>query len=467
MSGSRRSGKRSSGAGRVFSLVAIGFTGFSLAATGVGLLRIGRLRTALPAPAAAVASQLPTPPPVSAPTDPLPVAQESPQTPPSSALAAPAHDAGAGLTTTAGVIHPGGSLANALSAKGVPVTTVYRITRELDRVFDFRGAKAGDDWRLVSDDAADLVHFQYSTADLVSYHVYRQGEGYVAERREPEILRTAARIAGVVDSSLYESIRDLGESPQLASDFAEIFAWDVDFSRTVQRGDGFSILYERLYRSSRDGVQEYVGPGMILAAHYEGQTGEHEAVYFESDETRGGYYRPDGSSVQRQFLVAPLKYSRISSSFTHSRLHPILKITRPHHGIDYAAPAGTPIFAVAEGQVMDRGWSSGYGRLVKIRHSNGFVSYYAHMSRYADGLQVGDTVQQKQVIGYVGQTGLATGPHVCFRISKDGRFVNPAALKTPGGDPIPPELIPEFSLVRDALFTQLQGAPLVATDEAL
>lgn len=446
----------------------MGFVGFWLAATGVGLLRAGRAGTRQAAPAAPAGSVASSPPAAApSPAERRPDAAAAAPAPPLGPAAAAAPAAGSGLTTTSGVIRPGSSLVRALSAEGVPVTTVYRITRELDRVFDFRSARAGDDWRLVSDAAADVVHFHYSTADLVSYHVYRQGEGYVAERREPEILHTTARMAGVVSTSLYEAIRELGESPQLAGDFAEIFAWDVDFSRSVQRGDRFAILYERLYRRGRGDDQEYVGPGMILAAHYEGQTGGHDAVYFESDEARGGYYRPDGSAVQRQFLVAPLKYSRISSSFSHSRLHPILKITRPHHGIDYAAPAGTPIVAVAEGQVIYRGWSSGYGRLVKVRHSNGYVSYYAHMSRYADSLQAGDYVQQKQVIGYVGQTGLATGPHVCFRISKDGRFVNPATLKTPAGDPIPRERIPEFSLVRDALFSQLEGGPPIATDEAL
>jgi murein DD-endopeptidase MepM/ murein hydrolase activator NlpD len=336
-------------------------------------------------------------------------------------------------------------------------------------VFDFRDSKAGDQWSIVHDVERGVLDFEYSTADLSTYHLERSADGgYVALREEPRLDRRTARIAGVVSTSLYDAIRDLGESPQLASDFAELFAWDVDFQRAVQPGDRFAILYERLYRTPPGGSPQYIGPGVILAARYEGQTGEHEVVYFEPREKRGGYYRSDGSSVERQFLVAPVKYSRIASTYTSSRRHPILKITRPHYGIDYAAPRGTPIFAVADGQVIYRGWSSGYGKLVKIRHNNGFISYYAHMSRYADTVQLGDYVHQKQVIGYVGATGLATGPHVCFRVkNQDGRFVNPATLRTPAGAPIPKGRMAEFELARDTLFSELDGGKVIATDEAL
>jgi murein DD-endopeptidase MepM/ murein hydrolase activator NlpD len=373
-----------------------------------------------------------------------------------------------GRLTASGVIRPGGSLARALASQGVSASAIHTIVAEMRPVFDFRQSHAGDTWRVVHDADDQVVEFQYATSDMASYVLTRRGSGYVAERREPKLEHRTARVAGVVTSSLYDAIRDLGESPQLAGDFADLFAWDVDFSRSVQPGDRFAILYERLYRRPAGGEAQYVGPGMILAARYQGQAGIHSVVYFENGEARGGYYREDGSSVERQFLVAPVKYTRIASRFNPRRRHPILKVTRPHYGIDYAASTGTPIFAVADGQVVYRGWSSGYGKLVKVRHTNGFVSYYAHMSRFAGTVSSGDWVHQKQVIGYVGSTGLSTGPHVCFRIKNGaGRFVNPAKLRTPAGDPVPTTRQPEFGLVRDALFAQLDGSRLIATDEAL
>jgi murein DD-endopeptidase MepM/ murein hydrolase activator NlpD len=195
--------------------------------------------------------------------------------------------------------------------------------------------------------------------------------------------------------------------------------------------------------------------------------GEHTAIYFETDEGRGGYYRPDGSSVEREFLLAPLRYSRISSRFSAARRHPILKVTRPHHGIDYAAKEGSPVWAVSGGKVIYRSRAGGFGKLVKIRHANGYVSYYAHLSRFADGMKVGDFVRQKQVIGFVGQTGLATGPHVCFRVANNGSYVNPARVKSPAAKPIPSDAREAFVARRDLLLSELDAGPYVATAEAL
>jgi len=197
--------------------------------------------------------------------------------------------------------------------------------------------------------------------------------------------------------------------------------------------------------------------------------GDYTAIYFEeSEDGYGGYYRPDGTSVEGKFLKAPLRYARISSSYTSARHHPILKITRPHYGIDYAAPTGTPIWAVADGEVIYKAPAGGFGNLVKIRHARGYVSYYAHMSRYISSLEVGQRVNQKQLIGYVGETGLATGPHVCFRVSHDGRYVNPAELRTPGGAPVHPAFRHAFNSARDSMLALMSsGTLLAATEEAL
>ena len=248
----------------------------------------------------------------------------------------------------------------------------------------------------------------------------------------------------------------------LANDFADVFAWDIDFSRHSRPGDDFQILYERLYRTDDEGEQVYVKPGRILAAHYRGANGEYSVLYYEPEPGRGGYFRPDGTSVEGAFLMAPLRHARITSSYSRARRHPILKVTRPHHGIDYAAAIGMPVWSVATGEVIYRGWAGGFGNLVKVKHNNGYVSYYAHLSRFAKGLRVGDRIAQKQVLGYVGQTGLATGPHVCFRVQKNGRYVNPAELRTPAGESVKPTLLATFYAARDLLLSELDDRPQFA-----
>jgi murein DD-endopeptidase MepM/ murein hydrolase activator NlpD len=372
------------------------------------------------------------------------------------------------VSVTRGAILRGQTLFGSLRNRGIERSIIGLITREMAPHFNFRHAQPGNTYRLVRDDSGELLEFRYWMSELDSYRLRRDGERYVVRREVAVLEPRPAHIAGVVSTNLYDAVKELGESANLAADFADIFAWDVDFSRSVQAGDEFRIVYERLYRTDADGASIYVRPGRILAAYYAGTSGSHTAVYYEEAEGHGGYYRPDGTSVQRQFLVAPLRYRRISSSFSSARKHPILNVTRPHRGIDYAAPVGTPIWAVADGKVIFRGQAGGFGNLAKIRHANGYVSYYAHLSRFVTGLRVGQTVRQKQLIGYVGETGLATGPHVCFRIAQDGRYVNPAKLGGPGGEPVPPEARYSFYQVRDAMLAELGSGSLVtATQEAL
>jgi murein DD-endopeptidase MepM/ murein hydrolase activator NlpD len=393
-----------------------------------------------------------------------PAAEPAPDDPPA-VDAAPPEPA---VWVTRGAILSGQTLVGSLRKRGVDRDVVDLIAREMTPYFDFRHAQPGHTYRLARDDSGELLEFRYRTSETDSYKLVRGKEGYVVHREKAALVPRPALIAGVVTTNLYDAVRELGESPDLASDFADIFAWDVDFSRNVQPGDEFRILYERLFRTDDEGNTVYVRPGRILAAHYSGTSGDHTAVYFEEEEGHGGYYRPDGTSVERQFLVAPLRYARISSSYSSARLHPILKVTRPHRGIDYAAPIGTPIWAVADGKVIFRGEAGGFGNLVKIRHAKGYVSYYAHLSRFVTGLRVGQTVRQKQLIGYVGQTGLATGPHVCFRIARDGRYVNPATLRGPGGEPVSPEARYAFYQWRDAMLAELGSGSLVAsTREAM
>ena len=362
---------------------------------------------------------------------------------------------------TEGVIRRGSSVSASLRAQGVTPQVVARIAKGLKGHFDFRHAQPGHSYRLVQDGAGELIEFRYRTSLTDGYTLTRLGEGFHVTRDEVELEPRSTRIAGVITSTLYQSITNLGEDGQLARDFSDIFAWDIDFQRAVQPGDSYQILYERLYRTV-GGRETYVRPGRILAARFQGRSGEHLAVYFEASAERGGYYRSDGSSVEGTFLMAPMRHGRVTSSYNPARRHPILKVTRPHRGIDYAAATGTPVWSVADGVVVYRGWQGGNGNLLKVRHDNGYVSSYAHLSRFAKGLAVGERVEQKQVIGYVGQTGLATGPHVCFRIQRDGHYVDPTRLRMPSGAPIPGELVPTFRAQRDELLAELDGQRRIA-----
>ncbi len=395
----------------------------------------------------------------------------SPDAAPPAALAA---RPGETLPASAGAHHagelaPGETLAAALKRHGATNAMVHEIDRGMRHLVDFRRAQPGHRYQLDFDAEGGFAGFVYEVSALERYRfeaVAGQPDEYRAFRLDARVTRRVSRMAGVVSSSLYEAVQGLGEVSQVASDFAAIFAWDLDFSRAVRSGDEFRVLYERNYVTEGD-REIYLGPGRILAASYSGAAGDLYAVYFESQEGRGSYFRPDGRSVQRRFLVAPLNYSRVSSSFSARRFHPILKVNRPHRGIDYAAPSGTPVWAVADGEVIYKGWAGASGRLVKIRHYNGFVSSYAHLSRFASGLAVGQQVLQKQRVGYVGQSGLATGPHVCFRVQRNGRYVNPASIDAPTAEPISEGDWSAFVAARDERLARLGRFTLVSTDEAL
>jgi murein DD-endopeptidase MepM/ murein hydrolase activator NlpD len=369
---------------------------------------------------------------------------------------------------TEGELRRGETLAAALDRQDVSPALVHEIATSLRPVFDFRYSRAGDRYRLAQDAEGRITDFDYRRSEWERFTLRRDGDALLPERVAPEVEVERGRVAGVITSNLYDAVEALGESGELAHDFAEIFAWDVDFSRSVRPGDEFHILYERRYVTSEDGARRYAGAGRILAARYARVMGEeYSAVYFEHGAGRGGYYRADGSAVERQFLQAPLTYRRISSRFSAARVHPITGQRRPHLGIDYAASTGTAVWAVANGRVSFRGWLGGLGKTVKIRHDNGYESWYGHLSRFPN-LTLGQRVQQKQVIGYVGSTGLSTGPHLHFTLVRNGRMVNPTTVQTAAAPPIPRQQMAQFAEARDGLLQALDPKALrVVTNEAL
>lgn len=255
---------------------------------------------------------------------------------------------------------------------------------------------------------------------------------------------------GTLTTSLYEAVLAQGESPALLDRITQIFAWDIDFFRDPRVGDRFSVLAEKQYRD--DG--RFLGYGRVLCARYVNQ-GHEFLGYLYKD----GYYDASGKSLEKLLMKAPLKFSRVTSGFSHSRLHPVLGIRRPHFGIDYAGPVGTPIFAAGDGVIELASWSGGFGNCVKIRHNSVYTTYYGHLQGFAKGAKRGMRVKQGQTIGYLGSTGLSTGPHLDYRVQKNGAFINPASLKTDAKEGIPEAEMTAFLLERGALLARLDGRP--------
>jgi murein DD-endopeptidase MepM/ murein hydrolase activator NlpD len=395
---------------------------------------------AAPATAPTVAALLPTPPLLRAP---------EPQ-----------------LTVIEGELGRHQTLGSALQKQGLDGALVNEIVEAMSPVFNFRYANVGDDYRAALTAAGELVGFDFIRSPVESYSLKREGGKLVAQKHEPNVMVQRALLAGVVTSNLYQSVVDLGETGELAHDFAEIFAWDVDFSK-AQPGDEFRAVYERRFYETKSGPV-YLGPGRILAARYANRDDDFTAIYFEPTPAHGGYYRPDGTAAQRQFLQAPLNYRRISSQYAASRLHPILGIRRPHLGTDYAAARGTPVWSVADGTVVFRGWSGGLGNTVRVRHRSGYETVYGHLSAFAKDLRVGGRVRQKQTVGFVGSTGLSTGPHLHFTFTLNGKPVSPTTVRIPQGDPITGAQKGEFARVRNDVLGAMDPAAFrIPTADAL
>ncbi len=283
--------------------------------------------------------------------------------------------------------------------------------------------------------------------------VYRDGETYVPLVKKFAYGVDVCATEGVIQDSLISAVTDLGEEEQLALDLRDVFQWDVDFHTDLRKGDAFRMLLEKKYL---DG--EFVRYGKILTAELTVQGKRFTAYRFQNE-----YYDDNGKALKKAFLKSPLKYTRISSRYSNARMHPILRIVRPHLGVDYAAPTGTPVAAVASGKVVSAGVNGGYGKSVHLRHANGYETTYSHLSSIA--VRAGMQVTQGQLIGRVGATGLATGPHLDFRLIRHGKPVNPTKAIVPDAPPVPASLLPSFAELRDSLRVQLDRL-VMASDGA-
>ena len=303
---------------------------------------------------------------------------------------------------------------------------IFQVTESSKKIYNLNKIKPENTMTLkIAPTTHTLNRLEYSLDDRYMLVVTKTDQGYLASKEEVTCDTKLRTISSTIKSSLFEDGIKAGCSPQLILTFADIFAWDIDFFTDLRKNDSFKLLFEEIYR---DG--EFVKHGKILAAEFTNREKRFRAFYFKDAKGRGGYYNDNGSSVDREFLKSPLRYSRISSRFSKRRFHPILRIYRPHSGVDYAAPTGTPVEATCDGKVIFIGWKKDYGKCIKIRHNHIYTSFYGHLSRYAKGMKQGKRVKQGQVIGYVGATGLATGPHLDYRLKKRGKFIDPLKFKS-------------------------------------
>lgn len=259
-----------------------------------------------------------------------------------------------------------------------------------------------------------------------------------------------AYVAGGIERSLFEAGQQAGLSDPLILRLAEIFGWDIDFALDVRAGDSFGVVYEEKYWLGRK-----ISEGLILAAEFLNGGRLYRAIGFRGADGEISYYTPSGRNLKRAFLRTPVKFSRVSSRFSHSRYHPVLKLWRAHTGVDYAAPEGTPVRATAAGRVTSAGWNGGYGNTVVISHGGSYSTLYAHLSRYPPGLRAGRRLEQGDVIGYVGKTGLATGPHLHYEFQVNGQHKNPLTFDFPNGEPVPTDIREDFLRLAAEWVTRL------------
>lgn len=344
--------------------------------------------------------------------------------------------------------------------KGETVSTIFeKYHLDLGELFRMRQASAsihplrdisvGRPYTITLDMDNNVLSLAYHIDDDEILRVIRSEPGYLADKVPIEYERRIGTLGGVVQSNLVSSLPGGGQSELLAIQLSDIFSWDVDFNTDFRKGDTFRILVEERWL---DG--EFRNYGDILAAELSVDGNTYRAYRFDTGD-RSDYFDDEGKSLRKAFLKAPLSYRRISSGFTKRRMHPILKIARPHFGVDYAAPAGTPVSTVGDGAVIFAGYKGPNGNLVIVRHPNGYTTSYGHLARIAKGIRRGAEVRQGDLIGTVGATGLATGPHLDYRIRRHGTFLNPLTVNLPRGGTIPGNRMSDFLGVREAFARSL------------
>ncbi len=358
-----------------------------------------------------------------------------------------------------GAIRPGDTITSLLGSYFTP-RQIHDLNKQSRNTFRLSNICAGKPYKICVTDGA-FERFEYDIDRNDQLIIQQSEEGFQIDRIPIEYTVETDLVQGTITSSLFETVSEIGENAELAIALSDIFAWDVDFILDIRKGDSFSALVEKRYR---DG--ESAGYGRILAAEFSNRGDKYKAFLFKDGDQRPSYYDEKGKSVRKAFLKAPLAFSRISSGFTMKRFHPISKTWKAHPAIDYAAPTGTPIKSVGDGTIIRIGYTKYNGNHIKIRHNSNYETLSLHMSKFAKGMKRGRKISQGQVIGYVGSTGLATGPHLCFRMYKNGTPVNPYKVKAPATRPISSKRMAEFKSNIAPLMARLAGQKPAAVQHA-
>ena len=350
-----------------------------------------------------------------------------------------------------GVIKPGQVLGEILYRNHIDHGKIDKIVKASKGVFDVKRTKVGQPYTIFctkdSNAIAQCLVYEESSIHFV---VFDLRDGIKVYRGEKEVKIKMRTASGEIKSSLWNAIMDNNLSPALVIELSNIYAWTIDFFR-IQEGDKFRVYYEERYVED-----EFVGIGRIWAANFTHQSEDFYAFYFkEEGENFGDYFDEESKTLRKAFLRAPLNFSRISSKYSKRRRHPVTGRVKPHLGTDYAAPPGTPILSTANGTITEARYKRSNGNYVKIRHNNTYTTQYLHMSKIKTGIRKGVHIKQGDVIGYVGSTGLATGPHVCYRFWKNGVQVDPYKQKLPPSEPMKERSKGPFQLVKDSLIQYL------------
>jgi murein DD-endopeptidase MepM/ murein hydrolase activator NlpD len=346
---------------------------------------------------------------------------------------------------TEGTVRPDQNLGEILTGFGISMTRVDQLVKVSAGIFDLKKIKSGQTYFLFQKpDTSRLARYLVYESNSTDYVVFDLNDSMSVSLGKKQVRVLQKTASGVIRSNLWNTMTENHLSPLLALQMSDVYAWSIDFFG-IQRGDRFRVLYEEQFVDSAS-----VGIGPILAAEFEHMGKSFYAFRYFQD--KGWDYFDDlGDNIRRAFLKAPLQFSRISSRFSGSRFHPILKIRRPHFGVDYTAPKGTPVVSIGDGMVVEKGYQGGSGNYVKVKHNGVYTTQYMHLSGFGKGIFPGTLVQQGQVIGYVGSTGLSTGPHLDFRVYKNGSPVDPLKVEAPPTEPVKKEYKSDYLYAKDSL----------------
>ncbi|MBR6438641.1 MAG: M23 family metallopeptidase [Bacteroidales bacterium] len=345
------------------------------------------------------------------------------------------------LNVVEGQVQKNEFLANILQKEGVSYNTVNYIDRNCRKVFDVRKIKVGNKYVfLKTRDSIPTAKYWIYEIDRTNYAVFQLTDSIAAWKGEKEVITKVKHVGVEIKSSLWNAMAEAGCDANLILELSDIYAWTIDFF-DIQQGDSCKVIFEERYIA---GDTVPFGIGNVIASYFKNK-GEGKYAFSFEQNGRKEYFDENGDNLRKAFLKAPLNYRRISSKFSEARKHPVLKIVRPHHGVDYAAPSGTPVQSIGDGTVIDKGWDKkGGGNYLKIKHNSTYTTTYMHLKGFAKGISKGCKVKQGQTIGYVGMTGTATGPHLDFRLQKNGTYIDPLKFKSPSAEPVKKENLEQY-----------------------